>query len=239
MNTLSFYLLSAEESLTTSTRISEIIKQGLNEDAFANILLPKITNATAQLSEAIGRNKKQTYTQQLNVNDEARDKAFIGFRDYVKAFTHLPDPTKQSAAYQLYEIISQVGWSLYGEGYVAESALLNALFTELDKGEHQQAIETIGALEWYQNLKESNATFESTYRLKVESEAERETTMVGEIKRDLAKFINPLIDYIYLNAELIEGNFSTVAGQLDELISSVMSIARARQTRKENATAIE
>lgn len=94
-------------------------------------------------------------------------------------------------------------------------------------------------MEWYQNLKESNIVFEATYKLKVESEAERETPLIRDLKRELTKFVYPLIDYFYLNSELNEGIFSIVAKQLDEIISGAMSIAHARQTRKENATAQE
>lgn len=235
MNNLSFYLLSAEESLTVSTKIKEIVMENLSADEFCAKLLPLIISTNAKLSKAIGRNTSQSFTLKLSVVDDEQDVAFIGFRDYVKAFTNNPDPAKQEAANKLLDVIKTIGWSIWNEGYVNESALLKVLFAELDKEENITAMTTINVTDWYNHLKTKHAAFEAVGQQKIAAEAEKDTPLTSSTKKELAKYINPLLGYIELLADMEDGVYTLAANKLDEAITEVMTIARSRQTRKNNA----
>ncbi|MGQ1948286.1 DUF6261 family protein [Geofilum sp. OHC36d9] len=239
MNNLSFYLLSAEEILIVSTKIKEIITENLSSDLFCSKVLPLITSANANLSEAIGRDTIQSYTHELSVADDEQDDAFIGFRDYVKAFTNNPDSEKQAAANTLIDVIKKIGWSIWSEGYVNESALMKVLFAELDKEENMTAMTAIGATDWYEHLKTKHAAFEALGQQKITAEAGKDTPLTSSTKKELAKYINPLLSYIELLADMEGGAYTLAANELDEAIAEVMTIARSRQTRKNNAVSEE
>jgi hypothetical protein len=55
----------------------------------------------------------------------------------------------------------------------------------------------------------------------------------------LAKYINPLLEYIELLADVEGRAYTLAANELDEAIAEVMTIARSRQTRKDNAVSEE
>jgi hypothetical protein len=55
----------------------------------------------------------------------------------------------------------------------------------------------------------------------------------------LAKYINPLLGYIELLADVEVGAYTLAANELDEAIAEVMIIARSRQTGKDNAVSEE
>ena len=234
MNNLSFYMLSAEESLTVSSKIKEIITEGLNGDEFCGKVLPLVNNTNSKLSEAIGSSTIQSFTVKLSAADDEQDGAFIGFRDYVKAFTNNPDKEKQAAANKLLEVIKIIGWSLWNEGYIKESALLKVLFKELEKDENIKAMNTINVMDWYDHLKVKHSAFEAVDQQKITAEAEKDTPLISCTKKELTKYINPLLGYIELLAETDKGDYALVAAKLDEAIAGVMTIARSRQTRKEN-----
>lgn len=99
-----------------------------------------------------------------------------------------------------------------------------------------QAIETLSEPAWYAKLKEEQSKFEQIYKDKIDAESEKNSPQIKAIKKKLSKYLNALLTYVEMKAELNAEKFSPLAGKLDEIITDIVSIAKARQTRKGNAS---
>jgi hypothetical protein len=121
----------------------------------------------------MARKDSTDLTAELAEKDAARDLAFVGFRDYCKAFTSTPDAAKSAAAKKLEALIRKLGWSLHSEGYTEQTAAQKTLIESLETAEYAKAVSAIGAEPWVANLKASNAAFEAAKELKMKPSARR------------------------------------------------------------------
>lgn len=233
---ISFYLLSAEETFTLTKRIIEIIKKRMSKDEFALLLLPVLEEALNKLSDALRKIANKEMTRLISEADEVRDAAFLALRDYIKANSNKPDKKVKTAANKLLEVVRKVGFSLHREGDTVETALLHSLFAELDKPDCTKALNAVNAVDWYASLKEAQAGFEKVNDKKVQDESGKEIPLVGENKKVISKYLIPLLGYLEVKAELSDNEFKVTADQCDEVIEGVITIARARNTRRINST---
>jgi hypothetical protein len=239
MNNLSFYLLNTEETFTTSTRITTVIEEDLNGDPFIDKIVPIIRAYSSKLSTVLGRTTDQYYTRQLEKDDDAQDSAFIGLRDYCKAFMNAPEEDMKEAAIKLVELFKAKGWSLWSEGYTVQSAKQHSLISELEKEEYQNALKTILGLSWFENLKTKSEAFEKTNQEKIDAEAGKESPLVGETKKTIIKYLEPLLSYVNIMAEMNEVDFELASKKIDDIITNAMALAKARKTRKNNTNDLE
>ena len=235
MKKISFYMLTAEETFTVSNRFTVVFDNCISEDAFFQKLAPKIKSANNKFSLALNRITDKQITIELAEADTARDTAFIGFRDYAKAFLSNPGAKKKKAANKLIKLIKKIGWSIWNEGYMTETAQLKSLIAELKDKEYQAAMKTIEATEWFDNMVTTQKAFEELYGVKVVKEAGYDSPLISEIKAELTHYINPLLGYIEILAEVDGNPYKETALQLDEIISEAMSVARSRKTRNDNS----
>lgn len=235
MQNLSFYLLNTEETHTVARRLTAFLNSDLSADEFVAEVYPLLNDTISDLTMVLNRIQDKEHTIKLAEDDEARDNAFIALRDYFKAFVNNPNEEMQHAAQKLTNLTRQMGWSMWDDGYVVESANLNSYIAKLEEENNQQYMQTISAISFFEYLKSCQDRFEETNSQKVNIEAATEAPLLKETKKKIAKYLVPLLSYIELRAEIRGGVYKTTADKADEVISGIMSIARARQTRKENA----
>jgi hypothetical protein len=85
-----------------------VLKTDLKKESFVNKILPHLVEINADLSAIIANIGSSDLTKQLAEKDDARDRAFVGFREYCNAFIHMPDPVKSAAAEKLTRLIRKV-----------------------------------------------------------------------------------------------------------------------------------
>lgn len=227
-----FSLLTSSEIYTFNERCIQCIKESNINDNFIAQILQQIVGYIAQLVKALGRSLKSEFTPELLNSDEVRDKAFIGFRDFVKAFCNNSDKQKVKAANKLIDIIENQGWSLFKYSMSKETASLQALFGELEKPDAQSAMSTIGALPWFDDLKNAQTAFETIYQSKVAKDTEIDIPLARESVKWLRFYLKGLLNYIEINAILNPTTYKPISDKLDTIITDVTTVARARQTRK-------
>ncbi len=234
MKSLPITILTTEEIYTFSERFKELLREAGINDEFVDRMLPVILKENEDLSLVLARVASSIFTKKICNKDNKRDKAFIGLRDYINAFTHSPDEETAEAAIFLKDIIEKRGNTIHKLGNAAESAELNLLFIEMDKPEAQAALEKIVALSWYSNLKTEQVGFEEIYKEKVDTESQIDIPSTKEVRKSVSKILHVLIDYIEINAKYFADTYSSLADKIDELIADTVTVARARQTRKGN-----
>ncbi len=218
-----------------STRTSTVLDNRLSGDAFVSSYNKSLKEANSELASALGRNLGSDFTGLLFTGDVKRDDGFISLRDYTRSECHSADPARVEAALKVYEAVVNVGTTIYKLGYVDETAKLEALFSELDKPEMQAALQAIEATGRYETLKAAQLEFEATYKDKTITESEINYPLVKDSKIKIAKALNWLLSYVEANAELNTDGFVKAESEIDEIITDIVTIARARKTRDSNS----
>ena len=95
-------------------------------------------------------------------------------------------------------------------------------------------IESIGATEWFEELKTSQTEFEKVYNSKIDTESAINFPLIKDARDRITKYLKALLSYININTELDPVKYSAIADKIDEIITEIVAIARARETRKGN-----
>jgi len=234
MKKLPFSLLSSNELFTTSSRINEACKLSLSSDVYISNLYSSIDQGNNDLSKGLGKSLNSDFTPLLLVQDQLRDNAFIGLRDFASSFSHSNDEAKATAGKNLTGIFETTGNSAYSLGYSVETAKLNSLIMNLSTPASLKDMESIGATEWFEQLKTSQAEFERVYNSKIDTESAIDLPLIKDARDRITKYLKALLSYIDINAELDPVKYSAIADKIDEIITEIVAIARARETRKGN-----
>ena len=238
MINLAIHLLNTEECCTLSERLLSIFKTDLPKDSAVKKVLPFLEKLDDDLKAIMAKISNTEDTENIAEKDKARDIAFILFRDYCKAFTNMPDPAQAAAAAKLADLIRKLGWTLYTEGYTEQTALLNGLFEALEEPEYTGAAVTIKAESLVANLKSAHAAFEAAVALKAQTRAsQNDIPLIGGCKQRMGRYLKPLLYYIELMTDVDPKNFANANAKITEVTEAIMTVARARETRRINQQA--
>ena len=230
---LSVSILSYSELLTTSERIDQIVSETFTEYPFMMKLSGQVKDDVKDMTGSLGKDRTSAFTEKLAEMDAGRDSAFLALRDLAKASVNRSDAQVSAAAQVIINKIKNRGQTLYALGYSDETTALNMLFNDLDAPDVTAAIQTIGAESWYADLKNAQAAFENTYNDKVSSEAQEDYLRLREAFSKLGRHLSLMLDAAGLLQELGEPeNIDAVIEQINEVITDVMTTARAHKTRQ-------
>jgi hypothetical protein len=234
MKNLPFSLLSSNELFTTSSRINEACKSTPGNDVYISNLCASIDQGNRDLSKGLGKSLNSDFTPLLLVQDQVRDNAFIGLRDFFTSYSHSSDPAKAKAGINLTAILENIGNSAYRLGYVVETAKINSLIANLSVPAAVKDMECIGATEWFDQLKTSESEFERIYNAKVETESAIDYPLVKDARERITRYLKGLMNYIEINADLDKAKFGPAKDKINEITTEIVAIIRARETRNEN-----
>ena len=234
MKNIPIHILNVEECYALNERLLNVFKADFVEEVFVGELLPHLVEVNADLSAIMANTGSSALTKQLAEKDRARDVAFIGFRDYCKAFVSAPGRVQSAAARRLMVLIRKVGWSLQAQGYTEQTASEEALIEALAEPDYAEAVTAINAATWVQNLQETNAAVEAIVEQKNESTAHDDVPPSRECKRRMVKYMKPLLNYLEIMAEIKPEIYANTVIRIFEEIEYVTTSAKARRTRREN-----
>ena len=234
MKKLPFSLLSSNELFTTSSRINEACKLSLSSDIYVSNLCSSIDQGNNDLSKGLGKSLNSDFTPLLLVQDQVRDNAFIGLRDFFTSYSHSSDPAKAAAGRNLTAIFENIGNSAYRLGYVVETSKINSLIANLSVPAAVKDMECVGATEWFAQLKTSQLEFEKIYNTKIVTESAIDYPLVKDARVRISRYLKGLMNYIEINTDLDEAKFGSTCDKINEIITEIVAIIRSRETRSEN-----
>jgi cell fate (sporulation/competence/biofilm development) regulator YlbF (YheA/YmcA/DUF963 family) len=97
----------------------------------------------------------------------------------------------------------------------------------------QEAIAAIEANERYNELIQAQKSFEYTYKTQNQIESQIDYPLVRSSRKLIAASLNWLLSYVESNASMNLKGFAEAEQEIDEIITDVVSIARARIARVE------
>ncbi|MDW3192274.1 MAG: DUF6261 family protein [Cytophagales bacterium] len=236
LNKLRTSLLLPAELVETINSYLEIIPVTESSDAFLNVVTGLLREDVSRLSDAITAVRVNTLVNEVAELDAVRDDLFIGFRDMVDATKRRRDVALVQAHAAVWPVIEKAGTTLYALGYVAQSGRLEALFTELDKANHQTALATMGVNDIYTELKQAQQEFSEKYITRLDVDSQKTYPTMGEAKKKAVTHVNVLIDAINVLEEVNPGTYTDLIARFNVITASIMSVARTRKTRNESDT---
>lgn len=239
MKELHYSLLNAEDIYSYGKSIAALVAK-FGDDPFVQKILPLLQKAIDNMALAFGRSERSEFTKILQEHDDARDEAFLAFRDLVlSASRQRKNAARQEAARKVLAHLRQQGMSLHNQGYAAQTARLNALLAALDEADGQNAIAMIGVGDLLSELQAAQAAFEETYQQKADAEAKKNYPLILENRPKVERYVSGLLSYLDLQAEVDPANYQDVVHAVDVIITETMTTVSARQTRRETALAEE
>lgn len=187
-------------------------------DEFFSEVIPFIQKANENLNALLLKSVNPDLNEKLSKADHNRDAAFIAFRDYCKIFEHYHIPKKARAARKITDLIRQYGWKMYNEGYAEENKKLNNLIDNLGKQKYPAAIETIGAEGMLSGLTKMQKEFEKLYEQEVSSANAADYPEIREAKKDVGDYLEALISYTIIKAELHPSVYGALNDRVNALI---------------------
>lgn len=237
-------LLLPSELAVNAQRINGVTAAALSTEPLVQKLDQFIQRDVDDMQRALGRVKSSDFTDLLAERDSARDDAFVALRDFAKAQSKRANAAVAEAGATIYGLFKLRGLSLYRKGYTEQTAGLNLLFDDLATGEAQSALTTINGGDWLADLQAAQAAFEDAINEKVDAESREDYPLVRNAQVKLSGHLETLLAIVELLAEIAheEGTAASQAaidgaiGQINEIITGAMAVARARRSRNENDT---
>jgi len=234
MKTYAPTMLTSNEAHTSASRIYKIIDDIIDDDPFIKKVKQLLEPPLNDLTVAVGRTTDSSYVKLLEDMDSVRDTRYIGLRDYCKAFASDEDPELAAAGKSLVAIFKELGWTMYLEGYAAESSLLQALISRLEKATESMYLTAIGATARLNSLKAAQTDFETAFKNKVDAKTKEVYPKIRSSRMAIARYLSGMLNYIDMMAEIDGGVFNIAASKIDAVITEFETMAKARQTRKES-----
>jgi len=234
MKDLPVSILSSAELNIFANRIVGVSNEALSDNPYVVALCTLIAKSNADLSDSLGKTIVSEYTSKLLMQDQARDQAFIGLRDFISSYTHDKNVEKKVAAITLASMIENIGNRIYSLGYAVESSKMNNLISNLGTPQAQQAIDTIGAGDWFEQLTTTQEAFEVLCKTKVEADSEINYLRVRDSRVIIARYLQALLNYIGTNSDLDGAKYEPVKEIINVLITDAVTVARARITHAAN-----
>lgn len=228
-------LFTSREVQSLAEKILVAVKSLIASNPAIAALAANLETALDELKKARKNGTYNTQTELVVAADEVRDLAFRAFWMYVAAAAIRQNELISQAAQTLQKHLQKFDLKMPYLGYSAQTAELNLFIVEMEKA--SEHVEGCGAMEWFNELKDSQDGFVEVQGGKVDEELEKsllEPTRFAKEKtlQQLIALTNTLNG---LEMAGIEG-VTAVNQKVDQLIEQVEMPARARKTRKKNAS---
>ncbi len=179
-------------------------------------------------------NKKlsqKSFTVQLFKIDKRRDAALRSIYNIVDAYTHHYNEEVCAKAIDLKKELDVYGKKIIHYNYQYETSAIDDILTKWEP--KAEGIATLNLTDWVNELKEANTLFNECFLDKVKVTAEDADIKVIELRNTITARHNELIDYLksYALIEKTE-NYTTVIGQINELINQYNKTITARHSKK-------
>lgn len=194
----------------------------------------KVEAAFAEFDKSLKRDMKDSFTDDLEAADAARDDRHIGFRMYVEAAGYRASADWQAASERIMEVIRRYGTDAWRKGYATESAAINNLLGDLAEEPLATDVATIEANSWKGELEQAQQAFEAIYEERLKQEKE-DIMPIRSSRKALVEALRNLLSMMELQQQVNNNEpLTSIISSTDELIGTTMTTARAEQTRKAN-----
>lgn len=166
---------------------------------------------------------KQVYSgkgKEVAQADEARDKAFVAIKNYLKGFVGIELLPNHNIAVALYEVFKQNDLNLNKKSYADQSVLLDKLIAELEKSENKEKLKKLSLELAFADLKTKQETFSRLVSEQTEANTElRLTKSASAVRKDLERVIRDYLNFI--TAMKSQPDYKELYTELSEVVKEI------------------
>jgi len=158
------------------------------------------------------------FAEQVLVKDTQRDDYFIALTTHIKNFKHHPDSKMRKKADELVAILTKEGNKVYQLSHHSETAALQEIIKTID-ATYLPDLESMGAMVWYNLLKEVEAEFELIMNDYVEKKKKTvKLDAATGIRKELESSVRKLLTFLPMQYELTRNeDLGKLVDQLQEV----------------------
>lgn len=230
----------AEELPTTGALIAE----GLPETSVTFLTTGVDTHKTAVdgLDSALKASNTVPSAKRVTEADAARDFAWTGLYNYVKAMTAHPDESIAEAAKRALEILEKYG-NPTAKPQLEESGILYNLLQELNEAKEAGDFNGLDIEPWMERLENAEYSFLTATDEKVQEEAAREVGLSKQARQAADDAYRKLVDIVNMLAAMHgDEKFATFIGNVNALVEQQRTKLKTRATnsaKKEDENVIK
>ncbi len=235
---IAFYLLNNNELNTFAKRVVTLIKKHakINVGTIAKIII-LLETANEKLTNTLNTSFKTEHKDILKKLDKLRDNAFRALRDVIEGCTRRLNEDFNLHANKLKAIFETHGWTLYDDPYAVESSKLNSLIKDLETADSQASLQSLGYLDWFNELKGAQSNFEEAFQNKANDDSKKDFVATAEIRPEIIENLDELLRHIKTEAKHSENpeDYTEITNSINTIIEESFNPARARKTRRGNS----
>ena len=189
--------------------------------------------AFEKFDEALKDSEKLASSALVTKADDARDYAWRGVSNYLKAMTMHPDADVAAAAVEGEEVVDKYG-DPTNLSYTAESGTLHNFLQDLEAIPSEKRT-LLGIDPWTARLRKENDAFLLAIQQKAEEKDAREVGVVKEARQEADEAYRAMVDTINVVANLEEGTtYDAFIGAVNQHIETQKTTLKSRATRNKN-----
>lgn len=189
--------------------------------------------AFGKFDEALKDSEKLASSALVTKADDARDYAWRGVSNYLKAMTMHPDADVAAAAVEGEELVDKYG-DPTNLSYTAESGTLHNFLQDLEAIPSEKRT-LLGIDPWTARLRKENDAFLLAIQQKAEEKDAREVGVVKEARQEADEAYRAMVDTINVVANLEEGTtYDAFIGAVNQHIETQKTTLKSRATRNKN-----
>ncbi len=189
--------------------------------------------AFEKFDEALKDSEKLASSALVTKADDARDYAWRGVSNYLKAMTMHPDADVAAAAVEGEELVDKYG-DPTNLSYTAESGTLHNFLQDLEAIPSEKRT-LLGIDPWTARLRKENDAFLLAIQQKAEEKDAREVGVVKEARQEADEAYRAMVDTINVVANLEEGTtYDAFIGAVNQHIETQKTTLKSRATRNKN-----
>lgn len=189
--------------------------------------------AFEKFDEALKDSEKLASSALVTKADDARDYAWRGVSNYLRAMTMHPDADVAAAAVEGEELVDKYG-DPTNLSYTAESGTLHNFLQDLEAIPSEKRT-LLGIDPWTARLRKENDAFLLAIQQKAEEKDAREVGVVKEARQEADEAYRAMVDTINVVANLEEGTtYDAFIGAVNQHIETQKTTLKSRATRNKN-----
>lgn len=186
-----------------------------------------LATLTDQMDNLFQQEQSSGITQELIDLDTRRDKAFMGIKANLEAYSYHYDESMQSAARSLLFNLNNYGTNIPRMNYQAETAVIDSMLSDWEtETDLINAITTTGLANWVAELKTANQAFNDRYLARISESAANPATSFTSVREVTSNAYRELTAHVEAHATLgsnvvhqeLVNEFSVLAKQYNQTV---------------------
>ncbi len=228
MKKLEYEILSIQELYAFARRTMGLLYEHVEDDAFISSVSSLMNSSLNRLSVILGLLKENEFTEKLAEREQARDKAFIGLFNLIKANINHENDEIAMSAQNVYFIFEQNHLVQSNKGNNSFNKKINFLLDDLEKYSIKNELEKTGILPWIKHLDKTHHEYLKFLEEIKDEESIKLIPILKSERGNIVQYLTGLFGYIEIYKESKRDNFAFMADKLNEIIIDIMIIARKR-----------